>query len=522
MLELVKQAKIGSIVPVYKEINTELNALDYFAKLSDHGRKKNSMIFEYGEKSFGSANPCLMVIGKDADFEIIALTNLGKKFLNFIKKDLSFCDKAVYHKDKIYGKLNPTKKFVSEQEKLKLKTHIDLIRAIAFKFELTIKPFIPYCGLFGIVSYDIANQLEDLPDDSQDIIRDPDYMLYFLDNMFVVDHKEKKTYFVANALITDNNKEKTYSDCTKTINNYEQLITKKTPKGKKYKKKELKLSYDTKKDEFLKMMDNLKRFIHDGEILYAAPSRMAISNYNAEPFDIYYQLKNIDPDNFSFYVADKFGVSIGSGTSSILSVQGETEKTVELTIFTDKKPRGVVKGEVEKDYDNKFEVLLKVNEDEIAYNTIIIDAVRDDFAKISQTGTKYVDKLFVVEKQANFQKLTSSVKCILKKDLDSLQSFIATLNPAVISGIPKIKSIQIIKALEKGKRGFSSGSFLHVSPDKDLSSITIEPIRINKGNAYIRTSFRVFYNSNNENEFREGKKKSAKLLNAIKAAGGLK
>ena len=520
MLESVKQAKIGSIVSTYKEIDMELNALGYFAKLSDYGRTKNSVLFEDNERSVGSANPCLMVVGKGIDFEIIALNNLGQKFLAFIKKDFGFCDKAVYHKDKICGKLTPARRDTSEQERLKLKTHVDIIRTIAFKFKPTIK-LLPYSGLFGLVSYDFINQIEDLPN-SEDVLKEPDYIFYFIDNMFIVDHKLKKTYFVANALVTDNNKEKTYSDCVRTINNYEKLMGKKAPKGKKYKKKEFKLSYDTSKDEFLNVMERLKKNILDGEVLYAAPSRMAISNYNAEPLDIYYQLKNTDPDNFSFYVADKFGVSIGSSTSSILSVKGETEKTVELTIFTDKKPRGVVKGEVEKDYDNKFEVLLKVNEDEIAYNTIIIDAVRDDLAKISQTGTKYVDKLFVVEKQANFQKLTSSVKCILKKDLDSLQSFIATLSPAVISGIPKIKSIQIIKAIEKGKRGFSSGSFLHVSPDKDLSSITIEPIRIKKDNACIRTSFRVFYNSNNENEFKEGKKKSAKLLNAIKAAGGLK
>ena len=87
LLEAVKEAKIGSIVPVYKEIYMELDALEYFAKLSDYGRKKNSILFEDKERSIGSANPCLMVVGKDIDFEIIALNNLGKKFLSFIKKD---------------------------------------------------------------------------------------------------------------------------------------------------------------------------------------------------------------------------------------------------------------------------------------------------------------------------------------------------------------------------------------------------------------------------------------------------
>ena len=113
-LESIKQAKIGSIVPVYKEIDEEIDALEYFAKVSNYGNKKNSVLMQNNEKSFGSANPCLMVMGKDNDFEIIALNNLGKKFLNFIRKDFKFCDKAIYKKDKIIGTLIPARKPVEE------------------------------------------------------------------------------------------------------------------------------------------------------------------------------------------------------------------------------------------------------------------------------------------------------------------------------------------------------------------------------------------------------------------------
>jgi len=239
LLESVKQAKIGSIVPLYKEIDEEIDALEYFKKLSNYGNKKNSIFMETNEKSFGSANPCLVVIGKDDDFEIIALNNLGKKYLNFIKKDFKFCDKAIYSKGKIYGTLTRTRKPVAEEEKLKLKTHMDIIRAIAFKFNPTTKPFMPYCGLFGLISYEFINQIEDLPR-NEDLMKDPDYVLYFLDNMFIVEHKTKKTYFIANALITDNDKGKTYKECNKILNNYEKLISKKTIKGKKPKKKRVK------------------------------------------------------------------------------------------------------------------------------------------------------------------------------------------------------------------------------------------------------------------------------------------
>src|SRR3989338_3832341 len=229
----LKDAKIGSIVPIVETLPYALEPVEFFAKLTDYGRKKNSILLEsaditakYGERSLGSADPCLMVKGKDEDFEIAALNGLGKKCIALLKGDFDFCDKIKYGKDRIFGKLKPKRSLGSEEERLKLPNHMDLIRKIAFKFKPTTKPFVPYCGLFGSVSYDFIDQFEDLPKNKKDIVKDPDYILYFLDNLFLIDHKAKKTYFVANALITDNNKDKIYKECMSKIQYYKTIINK--------------------------------------------------------------------------------------------------------------------------------------------------------------------------------------------------------------------------------------------------------------------------------------------------------
>ncbi len=513
MLESVKQAKIGSIVPVYKELDEEIDALEYFAKLSNYGNKKNSILLEDKEKSIGSANPCLMVAGSGEDFEITALNNVGKRFLNFIKKDFKFCNKVVYGQGRIYGKLMPVKRAVSEDERLKSKTHLDIIRAVAFKFKPT-SSFPQYCGLFGMISDDFGKTIPD----KENMLKDLNYVFYFLDNMFIVDRKIKKTYFVANALVTDNNREKTYNDCSRTINNYENLVSKKAPKGKKPKKKELKLSYDAGNDEFLGVMKNLKKEIADGNIMYAAPSRTAITSYNAEPLDIYAGIKN-DAHSFVFYINDKHGVSIGAGTGAVLNVKGESEKTVELKISASTISRGKVKDEIEKDLDNRYEALLKVDENEITYNMMMLDAARNDIARVSLTGTRYVDKMLAVDKQTESQNLVSSVKGILNEDLDALHAYAAAFNPTVADGLPKMKAVEMLNKLEKGKKGFTSGFILCITPDKNLQSIAAKPIRIKKDKAYLKASYRVFHDSDDDNEFKAGNKKAAKLLDALKSGG---
>src|SRR3989338_4951213 len=110
-LEKIKSAKLGEIIPVYKIIESPINSVEFFAKLSEYGRKKHSILLEsadivpkYGELSLGSASPCLKLTGLNEDFEVKALNSLGKKLLKLLKKDLSFCDKLIYRQDTIKGK----------------------------------------------------------------------------------------------------------------------------------------------------------------------------------------------------------------------------------------------------------------------------------------------------------------------------------------------------------------------------------------------------------------------------------
>ena len=110
----LKAAKKGDIVPVYKITEGLECPVEFFAKLSDYGRKPHCLLLEsaspsakYAEFSMGTASPCLKVSGKGADFTILSLNKTGDRFLEFIKNDFSFCDTFKYAKGKITGTLLP-------------------------------------------------------------------------------------------------------------------------------------------------------------------------------------------------------------------------------------------------------------------------------------------------------------------------------------------------------------------------------------------------------------------------------
>jgi len=522
--QLVDKAKPGTIVPIYKTIDL-VDPIEFFAKLSNYGKKPNSMFLEsadivpkYGENSLGCLFPCLIIKGTKEEFEIKALNQLGKEFIKQLKGDFNFCDKVTYKQDKIKGILKPGRKAVNEEQRLKLKTHMDIIRQIAFKFKPTTKPFTPYCGLFGAISYDFIDQFEDLPENKEDILNEPDYLLCFYDNLFMVDHKQKKTYIIANALITKENQKNIYQRCIKTIEGYEKAINTKLPKQKKPKSKKLEKTTDTTKGEYMGIVENMKRHIIAGDIFQVVPSRTIISSYNSEPLDIYSKLRTLNPSPYMFYFNTSNSILLGASPEMSVRVQ---DRIVEIRPIAGTKPRGMINGAIDPDLDSRYETELKIDKKELAEHTMLIDLARNDIARISKHGTRYVDEPFIVEKYSHVQHLVSNVKGILKDDLDALHAYLASMNMGTLTGAPKIEAMKLIRQAEKNKRGFYGGSICYITPSGDLdSAIFIRSMVLKNKKAYVRAGAGIVYDSIAKNEFYETEKKARACLKALELAGG--
>ena len=528
-LNIIKTAKVGSLVPIVEVLPYALNPVEYFAKLSDYGNKKNSILFEsadivpkYGEKSLGSADPCMKVAGKGENFEIIALNELGIKFIKFLSHDFDFCDEVEYKKDRIIGKLKPKRNFVSEEERLKLPNHMDIIRKIAFKFKSALKPLVPYAGLFGCISYDFIDQFEDLPKSRKDITKDPDYLLYFLDNLFLIDHKANKTFFIANALITEDGNN-CYDECLSRIENYKKIIQKNfAVKSKKIKNKKLhqKIESDATKEDFTELVNKIKGHITAGDIYQAVLSRTISLNINKEPLDIYKKLRELNPSPYMFYINNDEGILLGASPEMSIRVEGDKKKVAEIRPIAGTKPRGLINNEIDMDLDSRYETELKIDAKEISEHIMLVDLARNDMAKISESGTRYVDEHFIVEKYSHVQHLVSNVRGILKNDLDALHAYTATMNMGTLTGAPKVEAMKLIRIYEKTKRGFYGGSLCYITPSGDFdSAIAIRSIRIKDGKAYVRAGAGIVYDSNPESEFLETERKAYACLKAIELAG---
>ncbi len=506
----------------YKKINKIVSPKDFFRVISNNGKKENCILFESadilkktGEKSIGSTNPSLRIIGKENNFEIIALNENGKKLIKYFKNKFDFAQNLTLGKNKLSGSIKKINGEFSEEERMKLITLADVLRVIAFEF-VPKKEFELSIGLFGAISYDFIDQFEKLPKNKSDLINDNDIDMFFLDNLFIIDHIKNTTTFYSNDLF--NEKE----NCKKIISNYESYFKKIKNNKIKFKNKNngkiTNITSDTNKEEFESMVETAKKHIVAGDSFQIVLSRTKIIKAKLNDFDVYDQLSKINPGPYMFYYKSKEDTLLGSSPETFVKVfDTKNGKKVLTKPIAGTRKRGLNEdGSFDFDLDSRYENELKIDKKEIAEHTMLVDLSRNDIARISKPGTRYAEKLYYVDKYSHVMHIVSDITGMLKDNYDALNVYLACMNMGTMTGAPKIKSMEIIRNLEKNKRGFYAGSIGYITSHKNMDfAVTIRCIRIKKENLFIRVGAGIVFDSIASQEYFETENKAKASIRAI-------
>ncbi len=524
--QIILNADPGQIVPIVKRIDMA-EPVDFFARLSDYGRAQNCCLFEsrehlagFTELSFGTAKPALYLTGTGAEFTIKALSKTGRRMVEYLSADKSrfdFCESVQFDAQAITGRIRQPQELVDEQTRLKTTNQMDVLRAVAFSFKLASKPFRVTCGLFGALSYDFIDQFEKLPANEQDILGNPDYELYFADNIFLLDHDQHQGYVVVNVIITNGDREAVIAEAQECFDYYYNLARFDVPKARKFTGSLPAASTDTNQDQYETMVRTAKRHILDGDIFQVVLSRTKIEPCPDEPLDVYKRLRVLNPSPYMFYLNTPNAVLMGSSPELNLRVSGTSDRSVEIRPIAGTKPRGRVAGKIDGDIDFRYEAELKIDRKELAEHMMLVDLARNDIARVSAPGTRVVTELLTVEKYESVQHLVSNVRGQLADELDALSAYLATMNMGTLTGAPKIEAMKIIRRLEKTKRGYYGGAVMYLTVDGQFDScITIRSLQVRDHAAYIRVGAGIVHDSVPKTEFEETEHKANSCLRAIR------
>ncbi len=526
----IEQARPGQIIPMVREIDITC-PVEYFAKLSDYGRKKHCCMLESrdyltegdaGELTFGTADPALYITGTGNEFSIESLSPSGKRMIRYFsehRKRFDFCESVEFGAERISGRLKENEGVTDEESRLVSTNQMDVLRAVGFAFELASKPFRVTCGLLGALSYDFIDQFEKLPANREDILGNPDYELYFADTIFLMDHKNAKGHIVVNAIITDDDRDAIYDEAMQCFEAYFDTAKKSRPAAIRYEGDLTTADTDTLRAEYTEMVNTAKQHIIDGDVFQVVLSRTITEPCPAEPLDVYRKLRTLNPSPYMFYMNTQNTILMGASPELNLRVSGTRERRVEIRPIAGTKPRGRKDGKIDPDTDIRYEAELKLDRKELAEHMMLVDLARNDIARVSEPGSRIVDEMLITERYESVMHLVSNVKGRLRNGLDALSAYLATMNMGTLTGAPKIEAMKIIRKLEKNKRGYYGGAVMYLTVDGQFDScITIRSLQVRDGQAFVRAGAGIVHDSVADSEFDETQHKANSCLKAIRMA----
>ncbi|MFE0644203.1 chorismate-binding protein [Streptomyces sp. NPDC058877] len=151
-----------------------------------------------------------------------------------------------------------------------------------------------------------------------------------------------------------------------------------------------------------------------------------------------------------------------------------------------------------------------------AENVMIVDLVRNDLGRVSETGSVAVPDLCAVEEHPGLVHLVSTVTGVLREDAGWPGLLAATFPPGSVTGAPKTSALRIIEALETVPRGPYCGGVGWVDADARTAELAvgIRTFWIDRPEGVLRfgTGAGITWGSDPEREWEETELKADRLV----------
>ncbi len=170
--------------------------------------------------------------------------------------------------------------------------------------------------------------------------------------------------------------------------------------------------------------------------------------------------------------------------------------------------------------DEQLRQTLLTDEKERAENLMIVDLVRNDLARVAQTGTVQVPELFGLYPFRHVWQMISSVTAQLRPETDVVDVLRAAFPMGSMTGAPKIRAMQLIEHYERSRRGLYSGSIGLVWPSGDFDfNVVIRSLqyRQDTGHLSFQVGSAITYDSVPEREYEECLLKARAILDVLGA-----
>ncbi|NLY04375.1 MAG: anthranilate synthase component I family protein [Campylobacter sp.] len=365
--------------------------------------------------------------------------------------------------------------------------------------ELNSDKFLPdYAGIFGVLSYDIVYKFED--------IGSPKKELYKFPNFYYADAKNYLHYDKISKIYTFYGKE------VEIYNNLRNLSPQKESEKSFYYKTITDL--DAEKKHFLKIVQEAKKYIQNGDIFQVVLSEILNIETNLDSFNFYEHLKINNPSPYMFHFPTKYGVIVGSSPELVMNIKNSE---ILVAPIAGTRARGKDANE-----DRALKDDLLSDEKELAEHRMLIDLARNDISKFAEPFSIRVKNPLTVTFYESVMHIVSEVYGKKERGVSAFECIKSIFPAGTLSGTPKIRAMEIINELERSCRGVYGGGlgFWHFNADAQISILIRSAIFIPQdeslNSVFIGAGAGIVYDSNPQNEYDEICNKRNSCVKVIK------
>ena len=409
--------------------------------------------------------------------------------------------------------LSDTNAFVPESAR-----PLESLRALTKETRMSVPHGLPpmATGLFGYLGYDMARQVEDLPNPPPDTLGLPDAILLRPTITAIFDSVKDEIILITP--VWPDRKVDAKSAHARAIARLDDAVASlerpappsaevpaNLPTG-------VAVESNMTKDEYFDVVARAKEYIAAGDVFQVVPSQRFRRPFTLPPFSLYRALRRLNPSPYLYYLAMPGFQIVGSSPEVLVRLR---DNKVTIRPIAGTRWRGKTPEE-----DKALGEELMNDPKERAEHLMLIDLGRNDVGRIAKTGAVKVTDSFFIERYSHVMHLVSNVEGEIRDGLDAVDALAAGLPAVTLTGAPKIRAMEIIDEFEKEKRGAAyAGAVGYFAADGSMDTcIVLRTALVKDGTMYVQAGGGVVADSVAESEYQETVNKSRALFAAAEEA----
>lgn len=385
---------------------------------------------------------------------------------------------------------------------------LELLTGFVREYEVGSIPELPEFqgGIAGFISYDYVRRYETLPDLATADVEVPDLHFYLFDEWAVYDIDEGKAYFI----VLPESEVEVEEVASKWIS---AASAGRSPQGS---------SLETEKDhpdatdgldvsvtasQFEGMVRDVHGYISQGEVTQVNLTVRQSKPLKADPLTMYAALRSVNPSPYMASIGSS-DFAVVSGSPELLLKKRGNELSTRPIGGT--RPRGTDEQE-----DAMYEADLLSSKKETSEHEMLVELEREDFERVCAPGTVETNEFMVVERYSHVMHLVSNVRGTVAEGISNADIVKSVFPGGTITGAPKLRTMEIIEALEPVRRGLYTGSIGWFGFNGDFElNVVIRTAFIRGGVAHIQAGAGIVKESVPEEEYIESLNKAKALWQA--------